>query len=303
MLQRTRRIAYSTLVACSAFMAGAVNAADSEPVRILSAYFGLDDQLIGPPRIGLKRCSKDDRIDGMPLVISHEINPTTLDPRDFVVVTALGERHIPNCAQLEPAADDNENRTILLLGELGDSESDPPRYVEIVGEVLTEPNGGGPAKSLRGLQSPDVIQLQEGPRLAWAGVIAESRATFSDSPGEMDCPRNRTAQVLRATWTGGVTQHLPDGSAWPQGDRAWPGSGDELGEAEYARFHVMVRDAAGDVRVVHPFYIGDRWDGDNNNDLCLAIDATPILIEVLIGTVTDPGNHWNPHTVIVVSPR
>ena len=55
--------------------------------------------------------------DGMPITFSVRIDPDTLDPEDFRVVTATGDSVIPTCATLRPATESLEQRTVLLAGE------------------------------------------------------------------------------------------------------------------------------------------------------------------------------------------
>lgn len=270
---------------------------DAGEPEILSAYFGIDElpvqlNLQGIP-MGLS-CGERFKLDGMPMVINHEINQQTLDPlgKDLEVVTQSGKVLQPRCSVLLPAGDEDEDRTILMLGELGDRD-DPPVAVRVVGSILTEQTSLGEEYDLNGLVSPVPVALDQGPSL----VIAEPVPLTSISEGEdgRDCPIDSTKQAVRIIWDGGITQFNSDSSLWP------PGAGEELAEAQYERIWVTVENSEGEQREVNPFYIGDRDDGDNNNELCLDTEDTAISVRVEANTVTDPGNDFNAETRVGVS--
>lgn len=141
--------------------------------NILSAFYGLDnsDQLNGE--------------DGLPVVMSGEIQEGTLNPTDFSIVLEDGQRRTPRIASLKPADEEDEDRTILLVGDFGSAVANPPQRVEVVNTLLTE--GGSNVKG----QAQFVIPLSSGPTL----VFAEMMQPNSDCPGTM----------VRVTWSGGVT--------------------------------------------------------------------------------------------------
>ncbi len=287
------RVIGSMMMLAALGLAGGAHA--GEP-RILSAYFGIDDLPISDnaaPRG--QRCQVDGDLDGLPIVLSHEVDQDTLEPAHLSVVTQSGARLTPVCAMMAPAQEENEDRTILMLGEFGTAESDPPVRVEIVGPIMTEADGAQGAVSLQGLASPAVTDVADGPFLVFAEVMPAAEWEVSDTSDGPDCPADTTAQILRLTWAGGITQEATEPGLYP------PGRGDELGPEQYARIHVVLAGPDGSERMANPFYIGDRSDGDNNNDLCLDDAGTPLRVRVEAGTVTDPGNDWNPETEITVS--
>lgn len=282
------------LAAASGAMAPA--AADEPPAgpRILSAYFGLDEAALPLTHPFRLSCGDGDSIDSLPIVLSREIDQRTLEPSDFVIRTRSGRSLQPNCATLNPAGEESEDRTILLLGELGDWPADPPLEVEIVGEVLTEPAEDGSVVSLLGLVSPEPPPYPEGPTLVFAEPVAEADWELSESEGGPDCPAGPTRSILRIVWSGGVTRRADPPAAFP------PGAGEEPGPDEYAHITVELETTDGETIRVHPFYIGDRGDGDNNNELCLKEAGRPLSVGVTAQTVTDPANDWNPDTQIMV---
>ena len=139
--------------------------------RVLSAFFGLDNGL--PFRANLL-CLGASGQDGMPVVLSHTIDPETLRPEYFQVVTRSGAKRTPQCVTLRPAQDAGELRTVLLIGEFGDAHEDPPVAVHVVGDLRSDGAGSKEdvAISFRGSHTT-VIPLDAGPSL----VLAESVPT------------------------------------------------------------------------------------------------------------------------------
>ena len=85
----------------------------------------------------------------MPVVLSHTVNPDSLQAEDFSVV---GQARPPRamCATLRPAGDVDENRTVLLIGEFGNADDDPPVKVLIV--MICSPATDSPQVNFRGTQ-------------------------------------------------------------------------------------------------------------------------------------------------------
>ena len=65
---------------------GVVGAQDSP--ALLSAYYGLDDSL--PLGANLVVCRGAGGQDGMPVIFSQVVNPDTLQPADFAIITQSG---------------------------------------------------------------------------------------------------------------------------------------------------------------------------------------------------------------------
>ncbi len=239
----------------------------AQPPMILSAFFGLDEAgalpfqalCLGqlPPNPG--------PVDGMPLVLSRTIDPATVQPSDFLIRDGLGNEFVPACATINPANEPNEERTILLVGELGDGVT--PSTVEIVGSILTE--GGC---EFRGATA-GVIPIAAGPTLILAETV---------EPLPAGAPAGATLAV-RATWTGGVTQ---------------PG-GAEVVEAQWGAYRLDVADVP---EPLAPIAIGDLNDNDNNHVLYFdaPIGAAPLSLSLPGELVDDPNGELNPPTTVAV---
>ncbi len=131
----------------------------------------------------------------MPVIFSTEIDHTTLLAGDFRVVTASGAAGQMHCVTLLPATDAGELRTVLLVGEFGDAETDPPVKVEIAGHLRSIDG----ALDFRGAEVA-VTPLAPGPTL----VLAEIADPTLADPGlgqrrtdGTDCPTEGIAQAVR----------------------------------------------------------------------------------------------------------
>lgn len=243
--------------------------------QVLSAYFGLDDAL--PPTVEFL-CPGGTGKDGMPVVFRQEISATGREAADFRVTTTNGLARTPSCVTERPAGEQNENRTILLVGDFGDAVTDPPASVELVDSLRTESD-----LDLRGWRVP-VTPLSSGPFLVYAEIVLGAERELGAPDSFLvggGCPVAGTLQVVKVTWAGGVRSL----------------SGAELGDAERLRYRVVLEDGS----IVAPFALADLNDQDNNHDLCLDDARTPIRVEMEAGTVMDPGDDPNPATSVAVT--
>jgi hypothetical protein len=251
----------------------------SPPVQgeMLSAFFGLDRSL----RIAVATravCGGNLGTDGMPVIFSHEVDATTLDPADFRVTTASGQVGEVNCVTLRPADEPGELRTALLVGSFGSVE-DQPAQIEVIGDI-TSLDG---MVSFQGATTA-VIPLEAGPTLVLAEPVVQQNWTLG---GQDDCPADGLVTMVRATWAGGVTR---------------PG-GDEIGPEEVQMYRVTLRQADGTTVPVAPMAIGDLNDNDNNHELCLGVAGTPVSVFFPARALTDPNEDLNPDTEVAVSTR
>ena len=246
--------------------------------KLLTSFFGLDNALpiralmLYPLAVGK---------DGMPLVFSQEINPTTLDNTDFKIVTENGDILDVEFVTLKPANEEFELRTVLLIGEFGNFPDSPPKSVEIVGDLFSRSG-----KNYKG-QKVEVISLDQGPVLSYAEYFTfDDEYPYISKGGGCDCERGTTETVVRTVWAGGV--------------RAL--NGQELGKNELTAFEIMVVNGR-DTVLTHPFAIADVNDNDNNIDLCLKEKGLPLMVKVDEGIAIDPRNDPNPKTEITIVSR
>ena len=252
--------------------------AETTPARLLSAFYGLDNGL----GAGINRiCPGASGQDGMPVVLSHTIDPETLQREDFRVFTRSGAERTPLCVTLAPARDPGELRTVLLIGEFGDAANDPPVKVLIVDDLLSDGRTGRPV-SFRGMET-HVIPLEAGPTLVLAEVVSEDEWSMSGRGSA--CPAG-ARQVVRVTWAGGV--RLPNG--------------DDPGDAERALYRVTVKRPDGTRDETAPVALAELGDNDNNHLLCLGTADPAVSVAFPAGHLVDPNRDLNPDTQVAVTP-
>jgi hypothetical protein len=239
---------------------------DDEAPRLVNAFFGLDDAL---PDISRWLCGEAPGQDGMPVTFSHRVQGCgrrgEVEASAFRVVTRSGTSKAPVCAVLAPAIEASERHTVLLVGDLGDAESDPPERVEVIGSIRFD-SGLAPD----GL-SAAVTPLEEGPTLVLAMAY---RPDAIDS----DCPSS-TKQLVVVVWAGGVQ----------------PGEGQSQ---ETHRLAYRVSTFSG---LTIPIALGDIDDQDNYVHLCLGTTSPATAVRARAGVLVDPRDDLNPETTVAVS--
>ena len=266
-------------------LAPRISVSDSVPERdynkeakILTAFFGLDNGLTQRTRVIYRKAPGKD---GMPLVFSHELEPNTLDGADFEVITEKGDVILVEAASFQPANEEFELRTVLLIGEYGSYPDNQPISVKVVGDLLSRTGHNFKGESI------DVIPLEEGPILSYAEYFTFTEDyPYVEKGRGCDCPKDETKTIVKAVWSGGV--HSADG--------------DELGPNELNDFKVTLVKGA-DTVVVTPFQLADLKDNDNNIDLCLKNEGIPILLVVNENIALDPNDDKNPKTQIEIISR
>lgn len=277
MLQSSGRALWRASVLLAAVSLAPASHANGQPGRLLSAFYGLDNGL----GVGINRiCPGASGQDGMPVVLSHTIDPETLQREDFRVFTRSGAERTPFCVTLAPARDPGELRTVLLIGELGDAANDPPVRVQVVNDLLSD-GKTGVSVNFRGAQT-DVIPLDAGPTLVLAEAVPED--AWSVSGRGSPCPTG-VQQVVRVTWAGGV--RLPNG--------------DEAGDAERELYRVTVKRPDGSPEEIVPAALAELGDNDNNHLLCLSTVDPAVSVAFPAGHLVDPNGDLNPDTQIVVT--
>lgn len=256
--------------------------AGGQSANLLSAFFGLDNTL--PFRANMI-CGGAQGLDGMPVIFSTEVDHTTLQSGDFLVTKKSGAKGSVHCVSFLPATDAGELRTVLLMGEFGNADNDPPARVEIAGHVHSidgklDFQGAGVA----------VTPLAPGPTLILAerfdANVKDQGLGKRQTKGSA-CPAKGTLQAVRVVWAGGVKL----------------ANGKEPGEAERQLYRVTVRAQDGTLREVRPMALADLGDGDNNHLLCLDTTDRPVSVAFPAGVLIDPNRDLNPETSVNVANR
>ncbi len=252
------------------------NCAKSQDSTILvSAFFGLDNAL---PFNANLICPGASGMDGMPVNFKFPIDASSLSASDFEVVDSLGTIHIPICAVLAPANENGENRTVLLIGELGNAITNPPVEVRVVGDLFTINTLPGESAcseiiNLNGLSTTNVIPLSDGPSLFFAQKIDGSLNECSSG-----------IQTIQVAWDGGITPYI---------------SGDT--ESDLFQYYIGYSDSSG-VLIPHaPISIADINDNDNFHQLCFSTSDEIVKISMMANTVEDPNGDPNLFSEIDVS--
>jgi hypothetical protein len=272
--------ATSTEVADTTPDSAAPNLADGTKAALLSAFFGLDNKL---PQLANLICNGAAGKDGMPVILSTEIDHSTMQAGDFKVTTAAGNTGTMHCVSLLPATDAGELRTVLLIGEFGNADGDPPARVEVVGNLLSIDG----ALNFKGTDVA-VTPLKPGPSLVMAERVASTEVDkglgLARTKGSA-CPPKGVAQQIRVVWAGGVT--LPNG--------------DEPGDAERKLYKLTVRKPDGTTREIIPVALANLDDGDNNHVLCLDSTDSAVSVSFPGGIFQDPNGDLNPPTSVAVA--
>ena len=250
----------------------------SSPPTLLSAFFGLDNAM--PFAINIL-CFGAAGDDGMPVVLSHRISSDSLRPEQFQITTRSGQLKTPECATLRPAGDPGERRTVLLIGEFGNADTDPPEVVTIVEDLLSDMAA---PLNFKG-QSVEVTPLSEGPSM----VLAESvdREEWAVDRRGTQCPIEGVRQIIRVTWNGGVRL----------------ANRDEPGDAEKGLYSIKMEREQGESYITHPIAIAELGDNDNHHFLCLDTDDKASAVSFPSGHFIDPNMDLNPDTSVMLYPR
>ncbi len=260
--------------------AGLPREVNGQSAKLLSAFHGRD----ALPRVSNVICRGSEGNTGMPVIFSTEIDIATMQAGDFKVTTRSGASGKVHCASVLPATDPGELRTVLLIGQLGPAETDPPVRVDVIGHLHSIDG----MLDFQGV-SASVIPLEDGPSIVLAEVVEDWTLVGTLGPRRVRgslCPTEGVVQAVRVTWEGGVT--LKDGS--------------EPGEAERDLYTITVEAPDGTRREVKPLALANLGDGDNNHMLCMDTTDRPISVSFPEGVFTDPNDDLNPATKVDVTP-
>ena len=207
---------------------------------------------------GLAACQGINGIDGLPVVFDTPLDITTVDPADFVIVTASGDRVQPQCATFLPSVNADERQTILTQGEYGEPGLSPTS-VEIVGSIQTADGAG----EYRGA-TIEVIPWEVGAILVYARSLPVRRLGGLDQ-----CPAG-TGQIVQLAFGSNAGNQFPL-------------TADFLG-----RFRVELADGS----VANPFALADVTV-DNYLELCLTETSPAGWVDIDANTITDASGQSN----------
>lgn len=161
---------------------GALQAPLGTAPTILSAHLARVDD----PELGGR--------DGLLVVFDVELDAAAMQPRAFVVSRADAGPVFPTRAVLAPASEDDENRSVLLVGDFGDATAEhQPSHVAVLGPLYAEDG-----TSLQGLGA-SVVPFEAPPQVVAALALPPA-------PGHCE----GAGQVLRTYWTDELRGVEPD---------------------------------------------------------------------------------------------
>ncbi|MGB2199462.1 MAG: hypothetical protein ACPH05_07100, partial [Luminiphilus sp.] len=209
------------------------------------------------------------------------VSSDSVRPEQFQITTRSGQLKTPKCATLRPAGDPGERRTVLLIGEFGNADTDPPEVVTIVEDLLSDT--AAPV-NFNG-QSVEVTPLNEGPSMVLAESLSQDDWTV-DRRGTQ-CPNDGVKQIIRVTWNGGVRL----------------ANGDEPGDTETHLYSVTMEPERGASYITHPIAIAELGDNDNHHFLCMDTDDKASEVSFPSGHFIDPNRDLNPDTRVMLHRR
>jgi hypothetical protein len=255
---------------------------EPEPVQVstpllLSAHvsrYGLEPPPLAEtttPRMVESNELQEDRI---VLLFARELDPLTIDARNFGVLRADGHRVRPMRVFLAPADEGDENRSLTLTGNFGSAEA-PPVAIHVLGELYAETG-----EALRGLDA-EITPPEQPDR-----PLSVERLTSTPAR----CPASR--QVVRTYWTDTLT-HV--GAADLAGIELRLADGRTLVPTDFDDQAQREGEAA-----CEPFAACLGPVDDNVLDLCVDADAAVVHVRFAAGLFEDEGGHGNAAADLVV---
>lgn len=221
---------------------GAPATGSSEAPAIVSAHLSRSDD----PEL--------DGQDGLLVVFSVELDAAAMHPRAFVVSRHDAGPVWPKRAIFAPASEDDENRSILLVGDFGGAEH-PPTHVAVSGSLYSE--RGVPLSGL----GASVVPFGAPPQVVAFEILP-------GAPGRCE----GSTQVVRTYWSDELRGVEPEDLA-------------------RVRIHTSGAEPAPPVRFDdHQTDHGEAGQ-DNVLDLCLAEAASVVSVQVEAGAFRNVAGH------------
>jgi len=276
---------------------------------ILSAYLGILDTVPALQFQQVTGCLAADSpqtlIDGMPITFNVPVDPATISPDKFKIISKDLTVHTPACATIRPAGPTGTTElfTVLLTGEFASAVLDPngtppplqdgwPILVKVVpgdeddddGLECTEDDKSKSNKYERKLYGGDRLMSLDGEDLT--GLYTTDITSFIDGV-ELEIARLLSPQQMQLVFSGGVTGF----------NSTTPGIA--------ALNNIILHDGCN-MEDVNPTGFDPSDLGDTDNFLTVNIPSTVSAscidqVSVEPSTFFDPSNRPNPATSILVS--
>lgn len=245
------------LLACHPPVAPSAPAAQPEPPR------PADDGVLDAPGVApailsahLSRAA-DPQLegqDGLLVVFNVQLDAASMQPRAFVVSRDDAGPVWPARAIFAPASEDDENRSILLVGDFGGAERSPT-HVAVSGVLFTEDG-----TSLVGLGAP-VLPFATPPRVVAFEVLPGAPGRCEGAP-----------QLVRTYWSDELR-------------------GVEADDLARVRIHTGAAEPTHPLRFDDHDAAHDEAGQDNVLDLCVAESAPVVSVGVEAGAFRDVAGH------------
>jgi hypothetical protein len=243
--------------------------ARAAPSAILSAYVGAVDVALIP---FCPTAPAGAILEGLPVVFDRQLDNGSVTPAAFTVITSSGAAVVPRCATLRPADEENEDATVLLAGDFAVASAGGATVAAVHARGLRGEAPDGTAGAPLG----DQVITRVDPSTAGIRLVD---AQLAGPPAAGECPP-QTAQVVRATWLGGLRLLAADRAS-----------------------RVAAVTSAGAPIPVTGLASHEEADLDNILDVCLGSSAAaPATLTVQAATYTGPNGVPNPATAIAVRP-
>lgn len=225
-------------------------------------------------------------LDGMPVVFNY---PLTVIPdiKAFELTLSDNSKVHPLCAVLGPANEQNENDTLLLLGQFGDGAKDTLRPVKlsVVGDVmLYTPGGEVNVKGLTYQDDLDMNYMKSSVRLVYARMWDVKQHSESFRHPTWPLPSQTypnsctdlfpsTSHVVRMAFSGGPTLDGAN-SVLPHIESIFTVKrADDLKEVPYLGLADLGRNVDAEEETTY------TQDGDNYLDICLDLKESPEVLD------------------------
>jgi len=225
-------------------------------------------------------------LDGMPVVFNFPLKDSP-DRKSFEVTLSDGSKVTPDCVTLNPANEDNEMDTLLILGQFGDGPKNtirPVQFAVVESLILVAPDGEIEAKGVTFENEGDMNYVDSSVRLAYSrmwSVNDYSEGTHypnwplpsSVYPNTCEQLYPSTTHIIRMAFSGGITF---DGVS-----SVLPSSSGIFSVFSAPTLESVPYLGLADLGKAESASTGEAYqsDGDNYLDICLDLKDNPYVVE------------------------